>query len=87
MASGTARERKSKFTASVKQRLVALVDKKAAKLKISRSEVVEEAMEMWLRSQAESEEAAYFESAAAEMNEDARSWNAVTTASVRHGWK
>jgi metal-responsive CopG/Arc/MetJ family transcriptional regulator len=83
----TAREKKSKFTASVNQKLVALVDEKAAKLKVTRSDVVEQAMEMWLRKQAELDEARYFETAAAEMNADAKSWNGLTSQSIKGSWE
>lgn len=76
------KERKSKFTASVNERIVAKVDEQAAKLKVSRSDIVEEAMEMWLRSKSEQEEELYFMAAAAEMNADARAWNAITSRSV-----
>ncbi len=87
MPLATIKDRKSKFTASVKEKLVSLVDEKAAKLKVSRSDIVERAMEMWLRKQVELEEEAYFQSAAAEMNEDARAWNAITTSSLSHRQK
>ena len=80
----TSKEQKSKFTASVNHSLVVLVDEQAAKLNVTRSHVIEEAMEMWLRKQADLEEEKYFQRAAAEMNEDARSWNATTTTSARH---
>jgi metal-responsive CopG/Arc/MetJ family transcriptional regulator len=76
------KERKSKFTASVKKRLVALVDERAAKLNLTRSDVVEQAMEMWLARQAEAEEERYFQAAASEMNADAKAWNALTSRSV-----
>mgnify|MGYP000499964030 FL=1 len=55
----TTRERKSKFTASVNERVVAKVDEQAAKLNKSRSDIVEEAMEMWLKTKAEQEEEKY----------------------------
>ena len=73
------KERKSKFTASVKEKLVAMVDERAAKLKVTRSDVVEQAMELWLRKQTELEEEKYFQTAAAEMNADANSWNTLTS--------
>lgn len=77
------RERKSKFTASVRERLVELVDGQAAKLNLTRSDIIEQAMEMWLRRQAQLEEEKYFLSAAKEMNEDARDWNTVTGQTLR----
>lgn len=73
------KDRKSKFTASVNERVVAKVDEHAARLKLSRSDIVEQAMELWLRSQAEQEEERYFTMAAAEMNADAKAWNALTS--------
>ncbi|MDR3614090.1 MAG: ribbon-helix-helix protein, CopG family [Candidatus Obscuribacterales bacterium] len=73
------RDRKSKFTASVNERVVAMVDEQAARLHLTRSDIVEEAMEMWLKSKAELEEETYFAMAAAEMNADARAWNALTS--------
>lgn len=82
-----AKQRKSKFTASVREKLVKLVDKRAAQLKVNRSDVVEEAIELWLRKQAEQEEETYFATAAKEMNEDAGAWNATTTVSARRTWK
>lgn len=81
------KERKSKFTASVNERVVAKVDEHAAKLNVSRSDIVEEAMEMWLRAKAEQEEEKYFMAAAAEMNADARGWNALTSRSVTDNWE
>lgn len=81
------KERKSKFTASVKEKLVELLDKRVAKLKVNRSVAVEEAIELWLRKQAEQEEEAYFAATAQEMNEDARAWNATTTDSARRTWE
>lgn len=79
----TTRERKSKFTASVNERVVAKVDEQAAKLNKSRSDIVEEAMEMWLKTKAEQEEEKYFMAAAAEMNADAKSWNSLTSRNAR----
>ncbi|HEY9792586.1 MAG TPA: ribbon-helix-helix protein, CopG family [Candidatus Obscuribacterales bacterium] len=79
--------RKSKFTASVRQHLVELLDKRAAKLKLNRSDAVEEAIELWLRAQAEQDEETYFATAAKEMNADAKSWNATTTQSARRKWE
>lgn len=76
------KERKSKFTASVNQRIVAKVDEQAAKLKLTRSDIVEQAMELWLKSQSEQDEEQYFALAAAEMNRDARAWNALTSKSI-----
>ena len=73
------KDRKSKFTASVNQRVVAMVDEQAARLKLTRSDIVEQAMELWLRSQTEQDEEHYFTMAAAEMNADAQSWNALTS--------
>ena len=78
----TMKERKSKFTASVNERVVAKVDEQAAKLKVTRSDIVEQAMEMWLQAQAEQEEESYFAAAAAEMNADAKVWNVLTSRSV-----
>lgn len=79
----TGNERKSKFTASVRERLVRLVDEKARRLDVTRSEVIEEAMEMWLSKQEELEEERYFQSASEEMNKDAKEWNALTSNSLR----
>ncbi len=76
------KEGKSKFTASVRKKLVDLLDEQAAKLKLNRSDVVESAIELWLKKLAEEEEEKYFSVAAAEMNKDAKVWNATTTASV-----
>ena len=78
----TTKERKSKFTASVSERVVAKVDEQAVKLKVTRSDIVEQAMEMWLQTQSEKEEAKYFAAAAAEMNADAKTWNVRTSRSV-----
>ena len=77
------KDRKSKFTASVNERVVAKVDEQAAKLHLTRSDIVEEAMEMWLNSKAELEEEQYFAMAATEMNADAKSWNALTSKSLK----
>lgn len=73
------KERKSKFTASVTKRLVAMVDEKCTQLNLSRSDAVEQAMELWLRQQEELEDEEYFASAAKEMNDDASDWTALTT--------
>jgi metal-responsive CopG/Arc/MetJ family transcriptional regulator len=83
----TTKERKTKFTASVTQRLVSQADELAAKLNVTRSDVVEQAMELWLRTQAEIEEQKYFEAAAAEMNADAKDWNKLTSRSAGKGLK
>lgn len=76
------KDRKSKFTASVNRRIVDRVDEQAARLKLTRSDIVEQAMEMWLRSQTEQEQEQYFIAAAAEMNADAKPWNALTSRSM-----
>ncbi len=76
-------ERKSKFTASVRNNLVVLLDEKAAQLKVNRSEAIEAAIELWLCKQAEHDEEEYCSRVAEEMNSDARSWNATTTASFK----
>ena len=81
------KKRKSKFTVSVNECVVAKVDEQVAKLNVSRSDIVEEAMEMWLRTKVEQEEEAYCLAAAAEMNADARAWNALTSNSVRNNWE
>jgi metal-responsive CopG/Arc/MetJ family transcriptional regulator len=86
MSAGT-KERKSKFTASVREKLVDLLDAKVAQLKVNRSDAVERAIELWLRKLAEEEEEAYFSAAAAEMNKDASAWNATTTRSARRTWE
>ena len=78
----TAKERKSKFTASVKENVVAKVDEQAAKLNVTRSDIVEQAMELWLKTQLEQDEEKYFALAAAEMNADAKEWNAYTSQSM-----
>lgn len=80
---GATKDRK-RFTASVRERLVDLVDKEAAKLEVTRSDVIEQAMEMWLRAQAELDEEKYFQKAAPEMNADAKDWNALTSRSIRN---
>ncbi|HEY9868527.1 MAG TPA: ribbon-helix-helix protein, CopG family [Candidatus Obscuribacterales bacterium] len=83
----SAREPKSKFTASVRANLVKLLDQKAAQLKLNRSDAVEEAIELWLRKQSEIAEDEYFAATAKEMNEDARAWNETTTDSARRTWE
>jgi metal-responsive CopG/Arc/MetJ family transcriptional regulator len=83
----TIKEKRSKFTASVKERVVAKVDEQAEKLKVSRSDIVEEAMEMWLKNKLELEEEQYFAMAAAEMNADAKAWNALTSKAVKDNWE
>ncbi|MBN9397418.1 MAG: ribbon-helix-helix domain-containing protein [Candidatus Melainabacteria bacterium] len=83
----TIKEKRSKFTASVKERVVAKVDEQAEKLKVSRSDIVEEAMEMWLKNKLELEEEQYFAMAAAEMNADAKAWNALTSKTVKDNWE
>lgn len=82
----TAQKRKNKFTASVSANLVRLLDQRAAQLKVNRSTAVETAIELWLRKQCESEEEEYFARTAKEMNEDARDWNAISTASSMRTW-
>jgi metal-responsive CopG/Arc/MetJ family transcriptional regulator len=79
------KERKSKFTASVNEKIVAMVDERCAALNVSRSDVVQQAMEMWLHQQATLEEEEYFKDAAAEMNADAKTWNALTSKVLKHG--
>lgn len=81
------KESKSKFTASVNERVVKEVDEQAEKLKVSRSDIVEEAMELWLKSKLEIEEEQYFAMAAAEMNADAKAWNALTSNSAQENWQ
>ena len=76
------KENKGKFTASVRQKLIDLLDERAAKLKLNRSDAVESAIELWLQKLSEEEEEKYFSAAAAEMNEDAKAWNATTTVSA-----
>ncbi|MBI4532397.1 MAG: ribbon-helix-helix protein, CopG family [Candidatus Melainabacteria bacterium] len=82
-----ARERKSKFTASVREKLVKLLDDRASQLKVNRSEAVAEAIELWLQKQAEQEEEAYFTASAKEMNQDAQTWNVTTTSSCPRTWE
>lgn len=77
-----AEERKSKFTASVSETIVARVDERAAKLKLTRSDVVEQAMQLWLRTQVAQDDEQYFNLAADEMNADARAWNTLTSSSL-----
>lgn len=79
-------EGKSKFTASVRKGVVQRLDEKVARLKVNRSEAVEQAIEMWLQRLAEEEEEAYFAKHAQELNEDARSWTELTTESARRSW-
>jgi hypothetical protein len=79
----TIKDRKSKFTASVNERVVARVDYQATKLRLTRSDIVEEAMEMWLQNKAELEEEQYFASAATEMNADAKTWNSLTSSQLK----
>lgn len=81
------KKQKSKFTASVSKRIVARVDEQAAKLKVTRSDIVEQAMEMWLKQQTEQEEEKYFLANAAEMNADAEDWNALTSSSLTENRK
>lgn len=69
---------RKRFTASVREQLVDLVDQHAAKLEVTRSDVIEQAMEMWLQKQSDLEEEAYFQQAAEEMNADAKDWNTLT---------
>ncbi|HEY9776628.1 MAG TPA: ribbon-helix-helix protein, CopG family [Planktothrix sp.] len=76
------RDRKSKFTASVSERVVKRVDERAAELKLTRSDVVEQAMELWLRGQSEQDEERYFTAAATEMNADAKVWNHITSSKL-----
>ena len=62
--------------------MVAKVDERAAKLKLTRSDIVEQAMVLWLRSQTEQDDEQYFSVAAAEMNADAKAWNRLTSSSL-----
>lgn len=75
---------RKRFTASVREQLVDLVDQHAAKLEVTRSDVIEQAMELWLQKQSDLEEEAYFQQAAEEMNADAKDWNTLTSKSQRH---
>lgn len=75
---------RKRFTASVREQLVDLVDQHAAKLEVTRSDVIEQAMELWLQKQSALEEEAYFQQAAEEMNADAKDWNTLTSKSQRH---
>lgn len=77
------RQRKSRFTASVRESLVEMVDQQANKLALTRSDAIEEAMELWLLNHAEAEEEAYFQAAAKEMNADAKDWTTLTSSSFR----
>ncbi len=86
MSSGARDSRKSKFTASVTAKLVELLDEKVARLKLNRSDAIEEAIELWLKQQAEKEEEEYFIASADAMNEEARSWNSTTSASAQRIW-
>jgi metal-responsive CopG/Arc/MetJ family transcriptional regulator len=79
----TPRMRKTKFTASVQEKLVMLLDQRVTQLKVTRSEAVEEAIELWLKKQSEQDEEEYFVTAAKEMNQDAQSWNSLTSESFR----
>ena len=54
-----------------------MVDEQANKLALTRSDAIEQAMELWLLNHAETEEEAYFQAAANEMNADARKFFAV----------
>lgn len=83
----TVKEPRSKFTASVREKVVAMVDERCATLNLSRSDAVEEAMEMWLHKQEELDEEKYFAEAASEMNADARQWNSLTTKSLTQSRK
>jgi metal-responsive CopG/Arc/MetJ family transcriptional regulator len=85
MAAGM-REKRNKFTASVRDGLVERLDEKVAELKVTRSAAVEQAIELWLAKLTEQEEEAYFAACAKEMNDDARTWNATTTQSARNNW-
>jgi hypothetical protein len=77
-----AKRTKGRFTASVRESLINLVDEQAVRLDLTRSEAVEQAMELWLKVHSEKEEDAYFQAAAAEMNADAADWNALTSKSA-----
>lgn len=79
----SAKQRKSRFTASVRENLVQLVDEQANKMALTRSDAIEQAMEMWLLNHAEAEEEAYFQAAAKEMNADAKDWTTLTSNSFR----
>jgi hypothetical protein len=52
-------------------------------LALTRSDAVEQAMELWLLNHAETEEEAYFQAAAKEMNADAKDWTTLTSSSFR----
>lgn len=78
----TKKDRKCKFTAIVNQRLVAKINAQAAKLNLTCSDIVEQAMEMWLKSQTELEEEQYFALAANVMNRDGSPWNKLTSKSI-----
>ena len=74
----TPKEKQRRVTASLRDRLVERVDREAARLAVTRSDAFEQALELWLRKLEELEEEKYFEQAAAEMNADAKDWNALT---------
>jgi metal-responsive CopG/Arc/MetJ family transcriptional regulator len=78
----TARARTKKFTASVDERILEMIDARAQKLESTRSDIVEQAMKLWLKKQIEQEEEQYFSAAAEEMNTDAELWNALTSQSL-----
>jgi metal-responsive CopG/Arc/MetJ family transcriptional regulator len=63
-------ERKIKLTVSVKEKLADFLDAKVAQLKVSRSEAVEKAIELWLRKLTEEDEKAYFAAASSEKKKD-----------------
>jgi metal-responsive CopG/Arc/MetJ family transcriptional regulator len=78
----TVKEKKGKLSATVRESLISKVDEYAESIGATRSDLVERALESWLRQQAELADEAYFASAAKEMNADARDWNALTSKSV-----
>lgn len=79
------KDRKSRITASLSEKVVQMVDQRAGRMQVHRSEIIERALLSWLQSQADIEEEEYFSQAAPEMNLDAKDWTAVTSRMVIDG--
>lgn len=84
------RARKQKWTVTIAPEIEKQVEsflKKHKQEKITRSAIVEEAMELWLAKQNEVDEERYFQAHAAELNADSKSWSRITTEAAKHIWK
>lgn len=76
--------RKIKFTVSVSGPLNDRFDKYMEKLQLTnKSEAIEQAMTLWMRRIAESEDAEFYANSAAELNAESKDWTQATTDSVR----